>query len=163
MIGIVRSDGRALVRWSTEMRNDGVDRMSNGDAATPEAQGIRSQSMERASLFPVPTRWTLVAGALMLVVILVCDIARDATRRKRDDLVSSGAVRIDINTAGKSDLMLLPGVGPARADDILQERRTNGVFEGMDDLTRVSGISERTVRDFGEFAVCSSPADPAVP
>lgn len=52
---------------------------------------------------------------------------------------------IDINTADAELLTELPGVGPSRAEAIIEERETNGPFESAEDLTRVSGIGEATV------------------
>lgn len=100
---------------------------------------------------------------LVLVVILVCDVVRDAAHSQRGDLVSSGALKVDINTAGMEDLMLLPGIGPARAADILEERRAGGAFESLDDLARIDGISEQTVQKLRGFAVCSWSADVSTP
>ncbi|RUR36098.1 ComEA family DNA-binding protein [Vreelandella populi] len=52
---------------------------------------------------------------------------------------------ININTAGEELLAELPGIGPSRAAAIIEERDTNGEFESIDDLTRVSGIGAATV------------------
>ncbi|WP_373182322.1 ComEA family DNA-binding protein [Halomonas campaniensis] len=52
---------------------------------------------------------------------------------------------IDVNTADAELLAELPGIGPAKATAIIEEREANGPFENADDLTRVSGIGEGTV------------------
>lgn len=52
---------------------------------------------------------------------------------------------IDVNTADAELLAELPGIGPAKASAIIEEREANGPFENADDLTRVSGIGEGTV------------------
>ncbi|WP_444999192.1 ComEA family DNA-binding protein [Halomonas mongoliensis] len=51
---------------------------------------------------------------------------------------------INVNTADAELLTELPGVGPARAAAIIEEREANGPFESAEDLTRVSGIGEAT-------------------
>ncbi len=48
--------------------------------------------------------------------------------------------RIDLNRAASADLELLPGIGPALAQRILQDRTTSGAYRSVDDLTRVAGI-----------------------
>lgn len=61
---------------------------------------------------------------------------------------------INVNTADAELLAELPGIGPTRAEAIIEERDANGGFESADDLTRVSGIGEATVdglRDQVEF------------
>jgi competence protein ComEA len=47
---------------------------------------------------------------------------------------------VDINTATASDLEQLPGVGPATALAIVDDRDRNGPFASVDDLDRVRGI-----------------------
>ena len=52
---------------------------------------------------------------------------------------------INVNTADAELLTELPGVGPSRAQAIIDEREANGEFESAEDLTRVSGIGASTV------------------
>lgn len=47
---------------------------------------------------------------------------------------------IDLNTADASQLESLPGVGPATAGAIIDDRDRNGPFASVDDLERVPGI-----------------------
>ena len=47
---------------------------------------------------------------------------------------------VDLNTATAADLEALPGVGPATAAAIIDDRTRNGPFASVDDLDRVSGI-----------------------
>jgi competence protein ComEA len=50
---------------------------------------------------------------------------------------------IDLNTAGAAELETLPGVGPATARKILEERSRRGGFRSIRDLLGVPGIGER--------------------
>lgn len=52
---------------------------------------------------------------------------------------------INVNSADPELLDELPGIGPSRAEAIVEERDANGAFENADDLTRVSGIGPATV------------------
>lgn len=52
---------------------------------------------------------------------------------------------INVNSADPELLDELPGIGPSRAEAIIEERDANGDFENADDLTRVSGIGPATV------------------
>ncbi|MDN7132682.1 ComEA family DNA-binding protein [Vreelandella profundi] len=52
---------------------------------------------------------------------------------------------INVNTADAELLAELPGIGPSRAEAIIEERQTSGAFDSADDLTRVSGIGSATV------------------
>lgn len=55
------------------------------------------------------------------------------------------AVKIDINTAAQAELELLPGVGPALAARIVEERARGGRFTRVEDLGRVRGIGPKTI------------------
>lgn len=50
---------------------------------------------------------------------------------------------ISINSAGASQLQLLPGIGPATASNIIGHRRENGPFRTIDDLIAVRGIGPK--------------------
>lgn len=51
--------------------------------------------------------------------------------------------KIDLNTAGLSQLDSLPGIGPAMAERILRFRIKNGPFKRIEDLMNVTGIGEK--------------------
>ncbi|MBE0475549.1 MAG: ComEA family DNA-binding protein [Coriobacteriia bacterium] len=50
---------------------------------------------------------------------------------------------VDLNTADEAALDTLPGVGPATARRIVEDRAANGPFARPEDLMRVSGIGEK--------------------
>lgn len=52
--------------------------------------------------------------------------------------------RININTAGVTELMTLPGIGASKAEAILAYRTEHGAFSSIEDLMNVSGIKEGT-------------------
>jgi len=54
-------------------------------------------------------------------------------------------VGLDINKDSAWDLEWLPGVGPGRAQSIVDSRRRGGPFYSVADLTRVRGIGSKTV------------------
>lgn len=54
-------------------------------------------------------------------------------------------MRIDLNRAAAAELNVLPGIGPRLADRIVADRRRNGPFSTINDLTRVRGVGPRTV------------------
>ncbi len=49
---------------------------------------------------------------------------------------------VNLNTAGRDDLMTLPGIGEARADAIISYRNENGSFRSTEELMNVPGIGE---------------------
>ncbi len=58
---------------------------------------------------------------------------------------------VNINTAEKSELMKLPGIGPAFADRIIAWRQSNGAFASVDDLDRVRGIGKKMLERIRPF------------
>lgn len=47
---------------------------------------------------------------------------------------------VNINTAGVSELMTLPGIGESRAESIIAYREQNGGFTSIEDIMQISGI-----------------------
>lgn len=59
---------------------------------------------------------------------------------------AASAVRlIDVNAGTLSELDLLPGIGPALGQRIIDYRSEHGPFATPEDLTKVSGIGPRTL------------------
>ncbi len=50
---------------------------------------------------------------------------------------------VNINTAGKDDLIALPGIGEALAGRIILYRQKNGPFRNVEDLLNVKGIGKK--------------------
>jgi|DewCreStandDraft_4_1066084.scaffolds.fasta_scaffold330571_2 comEA protein len=53
--------------------------------------------------------------------------------------------KVNINTADKAALEGLPGIGPAKADAIIEYRQKMGEFKEVGDLEKVPGIGEKTM------------------
>ena len=58
---------------------------------------------------------------------------------------STGAGKVNINTADASLLQTISGIGPSKAQKIIEYRKQNGSFKSVDDLTNVSGIGVKTL------------------
>ncbi len=51
---------------------------------------------------------------------------------------------VSINRADITELQELPGIGPSKAEAIIQYREENGRFTTIEDLQNISGIGEKT-------------------
>lgn len=56
----------------------------------------------------------------------------------------SSSGKININTAGSEELQKIPGVGPSKAQSIIDYREEHGAFTSSEDLMKITGIKEKT-------------------
>ncbi|TCT27046.1 competence protein ComEA [Melghiribacillus thermohalophilus] len=64
-----------------------------------------------------------------------------------------GQGQVRINSAGKEEIETLPGIGPSKAEAIIQYREDNGPFKKLEDLLNVSGIGPKTLENIKEFII----------
>lgn len=60
---------------------------------------------------------------------------------------------ININTASKTELMKLSGIGESKAEAIIEYREKNGNFTKISDIKKVSGIGSSTYEKFKD-SIC---------
>ena len=53
---------------------------------------------------------------------------------------ASGSGKVNLNTAGKEELMTLSGIGESRADAIIAYREANGPFGSIEEIMNIEGI-----------------------
>jgi competence ComEA-like helix-hairpin-helix protein len=96
----------------------------------------------RTTRVQIPSQEPIVAVGLTVV----CPVVRPPRR-------------INVNTAGTSELVELAGIGPVLAERIVAYRLENGPFPSLDEMIRVSGIGPATVEGFRDQAVLEDPPD----
>lgn len=88
--------------------------------------------------------------ALVLALVLAAStavrgvLALAASRARAHAGRPPEALLPDLNAAPERHLLLLPGIGPARARAIVAERDRGGPFGSVGDLRRVPGIGPST-------------------
>lgn len=74
-------------------------------------------------------------------------------------LMSTAAwAAVDINTADAKALEKLAGIGPAKAQAIIEYRTKNGPFTKLEDMGKVPGIGAKTVEALRTDATVGTPA-----
>ena len=74
----------------------------------------------------------------------------EQTEIKKEEITGT-QITININTVDRDELVLLPNVGPITAERIIRFREDYGLFDSIDDLTRVKGIGPKTLEKFKAF------------
>jgi competence protein ComEA len=60
-------------------------------------------------------------------------------------LSTSAMAAVDLNTATQSELESVKGIGPAKAERIVEYRRKHGAFKNLDALASVKGFGRASV------------------
>ncbi len=97
--------------------------------------------------------------AIVLLALVVLFSAALVSHQRRPILrgdappVRSPLLKIDMNSATEAELQLLPMIGPALAQRIVEDRLAHGRFETLDDLNRVWGLGPATVSRIEPYAM----------
>jgi competence ComEA-like helix-hairpin-helix protein len=67
---------------------------------------------------------------------------------------------ININSADSAQLQLVPGIGPSRAEKILQMRKSYGAFKSVNDLMAIRGIGPKRLEKMRKYLIVGKPAAP---
>jgi competence protein ComEA len=59
--------------------------------------------------------------------------------------------KLNLNTASDEQLQLLPGVGPAKSERIIEYRQKSGKFRRVQDLRRVKGFGHKTLKKLAPY------------
>ena len=59
--------------------------------------------------------------------------------------------KVDINSASLEELQIAPGIGPSKAQSIIDYRNEYGSFSCVEELIEVSGIGEKTLAKIKDY------------
>jgi competence ComEA-like helix-hairpin-helix protein len=99
----------------------------------------------------------LVIGAMGLLLVWAGVLALQRTARHGQSGSNAQPfwpdMRIDINRASAAEFSVLPGLGPALSQRVVDDREFHGPFRSPDDLDRVNGIGPALVERIRPYAV----------
>ncbi|MFM9329652.1 helix-hairpin-helix domain-containing protein [Paenibacillus mesotrionivorans] len=116
-------------------RNGGTTQASSsgqGASAQPKDQATAQEAVPGAPTLPAPSA--------------TAPVQAEATAAPAQSPAGTAAAKglIDINTASASRLDELPGIGPGKAQAIVEYRQSKGPFRTPEDLKNVKGIGQKT-------------------
>ena len=103
-------------------------------------------------------------AAIVIATLVACALPSAFSRSPIPPTTSSRPAfdtRLDLNAATFEELVMLPGIGEARARAILDHRKAHGPFESIESLDAVRGFGPRTIEDLLPFLMVSPQAPPA--
>ena len=81
-------------------------------------------------------------------MIIIVSKQGEAGETTANSAGSDSAQKIRINYATQEEIETLNGIGPSKAQAIIQYREENGLFQSPEDLLQISGIGEKTLQNF---------------
>lgn len=128
-----------VVYVSGRVRDPGVYRLSR-DARIGDAVERAGGPLEDADVAQINLARRVIDGEqIHLPAVGAAGSASEPMEERSDPGL------INLNRATAEQLQQLPRIGEATAEKIIADREANGPFSSVDDLTRVSGIGEKTV------------------
>ncbi len=128
VVGAVRHPG--VYRLTAGSRVDDAVSAAGGMLGSADAAAVNlARVLNDGEQIVVPVKGTAATGA-------------QAAGAAASGGAAAGGV-VDLNTATVEQLDALPGVGPATAKKIVDDRTRNGPFRTVDDLLRVPGIGPK--------------------
>lgn len=76
---------------------------------------------------------------------------QDYNNQENNNTGYIGGSLINLNTASLEDLQTLKGIGPSKAQAIIDYRNKEGEYQHISEITNVSGIGEKTFEKIKEY------------
>jgi len=76
-------------------------------------------------------------------------VSNDAEMNHSREAIING--KVNLNAASLEQLQIAPGIGPAKAQKIIDYREEYGGFSCVEELTEISGIGEKTLAKIKDY------------
>lgn len=137
-----------IIHIAGAVKQPGVYRISSGERIIDVVK-MAGGALERAHLDMVNLAAPIHDGQKIIIPFMPEERDDELLRIAEQGLTipesdySANSGLININSATARELELLPGIGPALAERILEFRKNNGMFRKIEDIKGVSGIGQK--------------------
>ncbi|MBM7597903.1 competence protein ComEA [Virgibacillus halotolerans] len=87
-----------------------------------------------------------VQDEMIIMIPKEGEVAEQASGETAD-----GSGKVKINYATQEEIESLNGIGPSKAQSIIQHREEHGLFKTVEDLLEISGIGEKTLENIKDY------------
>lgn len=151
---IVTADTPSAENAAPEIKADSEKETTKQEEAAKE----NAEKKKKPEKIPYKTSSYILAALLAVTLIFFLSMRYIDRKAAETDFSISAAVeessvsenttentaKININTAGKDELMQLFGIGDTRANAIIEYRENNGPYTDISEITEIDGIGEST-------------------
>ncbi|HDZ77216.1 MAG TPA: helix-hairpin-helix domain-containing protein [Candidatus Omnitrophica bacterium] len=102
------------------------------------------------------TLLVVAAAALLGLVLSFLFKAAPSAGRIYAASFDTETSRININSAGKEQLITLPGIGPKIAEKIIDYREKEGKIYDIKELKQINGIGDKKIENMKPFLIIDS-------
>jgi competence protein ComEA len=141
--------GNGLTAWSVTVHPPAAQAAANpvvAPAAPEQPQPVLPLPSFVQAAWPRPAQWATVGLLLLATGLLIFHGLRSLRWGSRPtDLERGLGYRVDLNRAGRAELLQLPAVGENLARRIIDYRQAHGGFRSVDELANVHGVGPATL------------------
>jgi competence protein ComEA len=134
-------DERVIVHVAGAVRRPGIYRLT-ASARVDDAVRLAGGATRRADLAGLNLAAKVEDGRQVLVPERLPAVAGPAGAVSPAATTATAAQPVNLNTATLEELDVLPGIGPAMAQRILDHREASGGFSSVEELADVPGIGD---------------------
>ena len=126
------------------VKKEGVYYLNEGARVIDAVKAAGGYSEDADRTYVNQAEYVYDAERVSIPTIKEAQALREELRKAADSPEGSAGKseggRININTASRSELMEIPGIGESKADRIIAYRENHGRFGSIEEITNVSGI-----------------------